>query len=520
MSRFKQVWLSFYRQNRGFGMIEAAILLPLFLMITFGVMEFGNMYMNRYQVHDVAGAVADYLQANPGATMDTPNGGLTTFVENLGVGLKNTTSGGENQISSKIKIKSATSIMTEAQFNALCSGGNIQNWGNPHLLDADVTNDQNPYYIHVCYPYTYNNITPLSGLSGGALPATKTLKGKAIAYVNTNNGGGRDGNNGNDGKTPTIANITCSEGEFLAGISNGNAFCKPVVAGNGGGGECSRIPGARLSDGTVVADRCSPMVTTAESYFLGTTQGYGDDPNIWMMLNGPAAEISGLVRSYLWTLTAYVHGGKYLDQNFLSQNNSMQPDQLNKIWLPADSYSMEGTGNPSAWTRLEGEEGLNHENSVHEKQGYEYLWSGAKFCENLTAHGHSDWVLPTVAELYIMYNNRTPIGGFSVGTAQKEYNSIPRLKTALFSADSRNNVTTQERVSDVMVSFGNNLGSRSGYKESASLAEGRIVSKPNNWLEIFNAPFWRASLNIPKDTAGSGERLGSFGVRCVRQSNQ
>lgn len=513
MSRFKQLWLSFYRQNRGFGMIEAAILLPLFLIITFGVMEFGNMYMNRYQVHDVAGAVADYLQANPGATMDTPNGGLTMFVENLGVGLKNTTSGGENQISSKIKIKSATSIMTEAQFNALCSGGDVQSWANPYLADADTTNDKNPYYIHVCYPYTYNNITPLSGLSGGALPATKTLKGKAIAYVNTNNGGG-----GGDNPNPPIVNVKCPAGQFMVGISNTSALCEYVVAG-GGGGECSRIPGARLSDGTVVADRCSPMVTTAESYFLGTTQGYGDDPNIWMMLNKPAAEISGMVYSYLHTLTAYVHGGKSLDQDFLSQNNSMQPDQLNKIWLPADSYSMEGTGNPSAWTRLEGEEGLNpdHENSVHEKQGYEYLWSGAKFCENLTAHGHSDWVLPTVAELYIMYNNRTPIGGFSVGTAQKEselYNSIPRLKTALFSADSRNNVTTQEkRVSDVMVSFGNN-------KEPTSFAEGLIVSKPNNWLEIFNAPFWRASLNIPKDTAESGERLGSFGVRCVRQSNQ
>jgi Flp pilus assembly protein TadG len=62
MSRFKHLWLSFWHKDQGLGMIEAAVTLPLFLIITFGVIEFGNMFMARYQARDVADVVADYLK--------------------------------------------------------------------------------------------------------------------------------------------------------------------------------------------------------------------------------------------------------------------------------------------------------------------------------------------------------------------------------------------------------------------------------------------------------------------------
>ena len=180
MSHFKQVWVSFFRQSRGFGMIEAAITLPLFLMITFGIIEFGNMFLQRYQTRDVANDVADYLQANPSAS----SADLQTFVTNLGFGsMQNMGSGEENNVFTKIKIKSEKTMMTAAQFDTLCSGENVKNYGNPWLLDGDVANDKNPYYIHICYPYTYNTITPLPNLTGGAIPETKTINSKALAYI-------------------------------------------------------------------------------------------------------------------------------------------------------------------------------------------------------------------------------------------------------------------------------------------------------------------------------------------------
>ena len=41
------------------------------------------------------------------------------------------------------------------------------------------------------------------------------------------------------------------------------------------------------------------------------------------------------------------------------------------------------------------------------------IWNTANaYCENLTAYGYSDWRLPTIEELEMMYLNRTTIGGF------------------------------------------------------------------------------------------------------------
>lgn len=170
----------FWKQKGGFGMIETALTLPLFLLIIFGMIEFGNMFLKRYQVRDVADAVADYLEANPNATFAE----LAPFMDKVGLGLKNIGSDEVNKISAKIKIQSDKNVLTEAEFNTLC-GSTTQIWTNPWLADNTSENDGNPYYIHVCYPYTYDNITPLSKLSLDALPASQIIRGKAIGYLNT-----------------------------------------------------------------------------------------------------------------------------------------------------------------------------------------------------------------------------------------------------------------------------------------------------------------------------------------------
>jgi hypothetical protein len=206
-------------------MIEAAILLPLFLMITFGVMEFGNMYMARYAARDVASSVGDYLQGNPSAS----SADLQTFVTNLGFGsLKNTGPGEGNNVFAKIKIQSEKTMLTAAQFDTLCSVGG-KNWANP-WLGGSTADDKNPYYIHICYPYTYNTITPLSELTVGAVPETKTLNNKALAYITKEmscpNGQVLQGFTGGSATcVPRDNNYSCASGQTLEKIVDGNPVC-------------------------------------------------------------------------------------------------------------------------------------------------------------------------------------------------------------------------------------------------------------------------------------------------------
>jgi hypothetical protein len=207
-------------------MIEAAITLPLFLVITFGVIEFGNMFMARYQARDVASSVRDYLQDNPSAS----SADLQAFVTNLGFGsLKNTGPGEDNNVFTKIKIQSEKTMLTAAQFDALCSGGDVKNWANP-WLGGDTADDKNDYYIHICYPYTYNTITPLPSLTGGAIAETKTLNSKALAYITKEISCPADQvlQTVKGGAATCVArdnNYTCPAGQILTGITNGQPNC-------------------------------------------------------------------------------------------------------------------------------------------------------------------------------------------------------------------------------------------------------------------------------------------------------
>ena len=65
MSRFKQAWLSFWRKNQGLGMIETALLLPIFLMFTFAVMDFGNFLIAKQRIASANQAIASAIQNNP-----------------------------------------------------------------------------------------------------------------------------------------------------------------------------------------------------------------------------------------------------------------------------------------------------------------------------------------------------------------------------------------------------------------------------------------------------------------------
>ncbi len=232
MSRFKHLGVSFWRKDGGFGVIEAAITLPLFLVITFAVIEFGNMFLVNDQARDVSDDVADFLQANPNTSLAD----LQTFVASLGLGtLKNTGPDGENNVLAKIKIQSEKTMKTDAQFDDFCQNGG-KNWSNPWVReDGDPNNDNNPYYIYICYPYTYKTVTPLSGLTGGALPETRMLRGKAVVYMNAQLTCPAGQFMSNRGGKPvcTQINVQCEEGKFLKGINGTTPDCRSMTVVKG-----------------------------------------------------------------------------------------------------------------------------------------------------------------------------------------------------------------------------------------------------------------------------------------------
>jgi hypothetical protein len=216
MSRLKQLLLSFWCKDQGLGMVETAVTLPLFLLLTFGVMEFGSMYMNRYHARDIADAVGDYLQANPSASTTD----LENFLAGLGLGtLKNINAG---DVYAKIKIKSATMMMTDQQLDQLCETGG-KSWTNPWPNGV-----LNRYYIHICYPYTHKSVTPLPKLTGGVMPETRIIRGAAVTstYPMITCPAGQFINNSNGKPECTQLDAPCPSGQYLAGVIGTSGVCK------------------------------------------------------------------------------------------------------------------------------------------------------------------------------------------------------------------------------------------------------------------------------------------------------
>lgn len=55
---------------------------------------------------------------------------------------------------------------------------------------------------------------------------------------------------------------------------------------------------------------------------------------------------------------------------------------------------------------------------------------GAKFCRSLVYGGYSDWYVPAINELRLLYNNRIAIGGFFIGDHSLAYLSISAVNTS------------------------------------------------------------------------------------------
>jgi Flp pilus assembly protein TadG len=73
------------RRRRGTTLVEAAIVLPLLLLVIFGLIEYGSMFLRLQQVANVARQAARRA-ATPDATPGEVTGLITTMMTSAGLG--------------------------------------------------------------------------------------------------------------------------------------------------------------------------------------------------------------------------------------------------------------------------------------------------------------------------------------------------------------------------------------------------------------------------------------------------
>jgi hypothetical protein len=169
MSRFKQVWLSFWRKDQGIGMIETALLLPIFLMFTFAVMDFGNYLIVKNRIVSANQAIASAIQNNP--TMTTGAWGSSTDLEkviqnSLGNLWFNASGGYIGYTGVSIWTSKTVPTVTSAPGWGSHAVWEQRNIKSPWLSDSDPSNDNNAYYVGVFVWRAVPFLTPLPKLLG------------------------------------------------------------------------------------------------------------------------------------------------------------------------------------------------------------------------------------------------------------------------------------------------------------------------------------------------------------------
>ncbi len=108
----------FYHNLHGFGMIEAVMVLPIFFVLLFGIIEFGFIYLKKYALSDAASNIASTIrdqstisQSDLDKYIDTQDPGILGFNNVTGTG----------GFPWNFGIRSFTTPPTDAQLDELCS---------------------------------------------------------------------------------------------------------------------------------------------------------------------------------------------------------------------------------------------------------------------------------------------------------------------------------------------------------------------------------------------------------------
>lgn len=231
--RIKMLTKKLACNNKGVGMIETAILLPILLAIIFAGIEFGFYFSNRSVMQNAVGAVASTIQTySPNVTNSE-----ATSLNNTLHGLYGVLGSGSVEFKNTNFCGKAFSTESDAKDFV---NGNPCASGSPGFkvgrANAGVTSDQ-PYYVGLVASVGYNAFTPMSGLSGVVMP--DNVVSKLVIYVSPSFGSG----SGSGSDLPT----GCSEGQVLK-IVGGAWTCGNDSTSSGSG---SGLPTGCL-DGQVV----------------------------------------------------------------------------------------------------------------------------------------------------------------------------------------------------------------------------------------------------------------------------
>lgn len=142
------------------------------------------------------------------------------------------------------------------------------------------------------------------------------------------------------------------------------------------------------SNGTNITDRgfvwaIQPMPTKADNY-ISSGAGCGKY----------SATLSGLTANVTYYVRAYATN-KFGTTYSQPVQFSIEPEYLSLPVFMYDGHTYKIAPDPC----MSAQEGLTYA-------------SASNYCENMTAYGFSDWRIPTVGELRMMFFNRKNIGGF------------------------------------------------------------------------------------------------------------
>jgi hypothetical protein len=213
LSRFKRACVNFRKGVGGFGVIEAAFTLPIFIGITFAVIDYGMMMSNRSSAAGNISSLTRTVQDNPNISAAQ----LNALVISAGGGSVNFTATGNCFCARSFTTQAAAqSFVDQAGCGTGCDSATRNTLGG------------NPRWVGVRGQVTYNFVTPVNKIFMGS--NTKVLKfgqvvpvGITVCPV---------------GQALTSAGVcaasttTCGAGQFLTASGTCSA---PVPVCNGAG---------------------------------------------------------------------------------------------------------------------------------------------------------------------------------------------------------------------------------------------------------------------------------------------
>jgi Flp pilus assembly protein TadG len=245
VTRFKNRLRNFRKGLGGFGMIEAALTLPIFLGLTFATIDYGLMMADRNSASGSISSLSRTIQDNPNITAAQ----LNILVANAG--------GGNAKFTGTGNCFCAQSFTTQAAAQTFVDGTGC---GTGCDSGTRSTGTGTPRYIGVRGQVTYNFITPVNKIFVGE--STKVLKfGQVVPVGITICPAGQALTSAG---VCAASTVTCGAGQFLTA----SGTCSAAVPDCVGAGKALQFSGGVWSCASVAMS-----LSSWDCYWTGAYSG-------------------------------------------------------------------------------------------------------------------------------------------------------------------------------------------------------------------------------------------------------